>query len=93
MEFLARSIVVTFNPPNTISWIPTPPLPIRRIQWWFRVSPAGQGTKVVHDVEVDLGNEAFDMFGSAENFGKTLGADMARDMDKTLENLRGAAGS
>ena len=91
LEFLARSIVVTFDPPNTISWIPTPPLPIRRIQWWFRLSPAAQGTKVVHDVEVDLGNEAFDMFGSAENFGRTLGADMARDMDKTLENLRGAA--
>ena len=91
MEFLARSIVVTFNSPNTVSWIPTPPLPIRRIQWWFRLSPAEQGTKVVYEVEVDLGGEAFDMFGSAENFGKTLGADMARSMDETLENLRGAA--
>ena len=91
IEFLARSIVVTFNSPNTISWIPTPPLPIRRIQWWFRLSPAEQGTKVAHEVEVDLGGEAFDMFGSAENFGKTLGADMARGMDKILENLRRAA--
>ena len=93
LEFLARSIVVTFNPPNTISWIPTPPLPIRRIQWWFRMSPVEQGTKVVHEVEVDLDDEAFDMFGGAVNFGKTRGADMARGMDKTLENLRRAASS
>lgn len=90
MEFLARSIVVTFSPPNTISWIPTPPLPLRRIQWWFRLSPAGEGTKVVHEVEVDLGDEAFDMFGDAENFRTTRGADMARGMEKTLENLREA---
>ncbi len=93
VEFLARSIVVTFSPPNTISWIPTPPLPIRRIQWSFRLLPAEKGTKVVHDVEVDLGNEAFDVFGSAENFGKTLGADMARGMDETLENLQEAVRS
>ncbi len=93
LEFLARSIVVTFNPPKTISWIPTPPLPIRRIQWWFRLSAAEQGTKVAHEVEVDLDDEAFDMFGGAENFGKTRGADMARGMDKTLENLRRAASS
>ena len=93
LEFLARSIVVTFNPPNTISWIPTPPLPIRRIQWWFRMSPAEQGTKVAHEVEVDLDDEAFEMFGGAENFGKTRGADMARGMVKTLENLRRAASS
>ena len=91
LEFLARSIVVTFNPPNTISWIPTPPLPIRRIQWWFRLSIDEQGTKVVHEVEVDLDDEAFDMFGGAENFAETRGTDMARGMDKTLENLRRAA--
>ncbi len=91
LEFLARSIVVTFNPPNTISWIPTPPLPIRRIQWWFRMSPVEQGTKVVHEVEVDLDDEAFDMFGGAKNFAKTRGADMARGMEQTLENLRKAA--
>ena len=90
LEFLARSIVVTFNPPTTISWIPTPPLPIRRIQWWFRLSTVDQGTKVVHEVEVDLDDEAFDMFGGAENFAKTRGADMARGMVKTLENLRSA---
>ena len=90
LEFLARSIVVTFNPPHTISWIPTPPLPIRRIQWWFRLSKAEQGTKVAHEVEVDLDDEAFDMFGGVENFAKTRGADMAQGMDKTLENLRRA---
>ena len=32
MEFVATSVVVTYDPPNTISWIPVPPLPLRRIQ-------------------------------------------------------------
>ena len=90
MEFLARSIVVSFNPPKTFSWIPTPPLPIRRIQWWFHLSPAGQGTKVMHEVEVDLGDESFEMFGGAENFKATRGADIASGMEKTLENVRKA---
>ncbi len=35
-------------------------------------------------------DKAFEMFAGAENFGKIRGADMAKGMDLTLENLRKA---
>ena len=57
MEFVATSVVVACDPPNTISWIPVPPLPIRRIQWWYHLAPEGQGTRVTQEVEVDLGEQ------------------------------------
>ena len=84
MEFPATSVVVAFDPPKSISWIPVPPLPTRRIQWWFNLSPDGEGTRVTHEVEVDLG-EARAMFDDYEG---TRAVDIARGMDKTLENLR-----
>ena len=64
MDFAARSVVVTYDAPKTISWIPVPPLPTRRIQWWFHLTPDGQGTRVVNEVEIDLG-DARDMMGDA----------------------------
>ena len=90
MEFTAQSVVVSYNPPNTLSWIPVPPMPIRRIQWWYHLSPEGQGTKVVTEVEVDLG-EARAMMGGTEMYQNTRGADVARGMEKTLENLKKTA--
>ncbi|MFB3097863.1 MAG: SRPBCC family protein, partial [Dehalococcoidia bacterium] len=56
MELGATGVVVTYDPPNTISWINAPPsVPLRRIQWWFHFKAEGSGTKVVHEVEVDFG--------------------------------------
>ena len=89
MEFAAKSVVVAFDPPNSFSWIPVPPIPIRRIQWWYHLSPEGRGTKVVHEVEVDLG-EAREMFGGTEAYNSTRGADVIRGMEKTLQNLKAA---
>jgi hypothetical protein len=88
MEFSAPSVVVGFDRPNTISWMPAPPVPVRRIQWWFHLTPEGQGTKVVHEVEVDLGDAGREMFGGTENYRNTRGADVANGMGKTLENLQ-----
>ena len=90
MEFSAGSVVIDFNPPNTISWMPAPPVPVRRILWWFHLTPQGQGAKVEHEVEVDLGQEGRFMFGGTENYLNTRGRDVARGMAKTLENLRKA---
>ena len=89
MEFAAKSVVVAYDAPSVISWMPVPPVPTRRIQWWFHLTPEGQGTKVSHEVEVDLG-EAAPMFGGVEAYKATRGADIARGLGKTLENLRKA---
>jgi len=51
MDLTAESVVVTYDPPKSFSWIVNPALPdqVRRIQWWFRMSPQGNGTKVTHE--------------------------------------------
>ena len=85
----AKAVVVACSPPNTLSWISAPPLPIRRIQWWFNLSAEGSGTKVVHECEVDLGEEARAMFGGTQGYNDTRGADVIAGMEKTLENLKG----
>ena len=58
MDLTADSIVVTFDAPNSFSFVVNQALPeqVRRIQWWFNMSPEGDGTKVSHEVEVDWGN-------------------------------------
>jgi len=55
MDLTAESIVVTCDPPKSFSFITNPALPesVRRIQWWSGLSPAGQGTKVTHELEVE----------------------------------------
>jgi len=90
--FTAQSVVVGYETPKTISWIPAPPFPLNRIQWWFRLSPAGQGTCVTHEVAVDLG-EARDMMGGSKAYQNTRGADVARGFEKTLANLKARAES
>ena len=56
MDLVAKSVVVTCDSPNSVSWISSPVgLPVRRIQWWFNLTPQGTGTKVVHEVEVEFG--------------------------------------
>ena len=72
-----------------------PPLPIRRIQWWYNLSPEGRGTKVVHECEVDLGKEARAMFGGTQGCNATRApkdtrdADVIASMEERLQNLQG----
>ncbi len=95
MDAVARSVVVTHEPPNDISWISSPVvMPIRRIQWWFHfdnfhLTPQGEGTNVVHQVEVDFGPQTDpQMIGLKENYDKIRAPYVLTGMDKTMENLR-----
>lgn len=49
MGFSAQWVVLGYETTKTISWIPVPPFPLNRIQWWFRLSPAGQVPRVTHE--------------------------------------------
>lgn len=88
MEFAARSLVVTFDPPRTISWVPAPPVPIRHIQWWFHLMPEPSGTRVVNEVEVDLGEEGRAMFGGVDGYLTVRAPDVTKGMAQTLQNLK-----
>ncbi len=95
MDLTADSIVVTFDPPNSFSWIVNPALPeqVRRLQWWFRMSPQGGGTKVVHEVEVDWGDLQTEMLqGLRDNYEQVRAGVVRTGMGKTLENLKRMAG-
>ncbi len=95
MDLTADSIVVTFDPPNSFSWIVNPALPeqVRRLQWWFRMSPEGGGTKVVHEVEVDWGDLQTEMLqGLRDNYEQVRAGVVRTGMGKTLENLKRMAG-
>ena len=93
MELSAKGVVVTFDPPNTISWINAPPaVPLRRIQWWFHFTPEGQGTRVKHEVEVDFGELTDPMLiGLRDNYEAGRAGYVREGMRKTLENLGQAA--
>ncbi len=95
MDLTADSVVVTYDPPNSFSWIVNPALPeqVRRIQWWFRMSPQGGGTKVVHEVEVDWGDLQNEMLiGLRDNYEQVRAGVVRTGMAKTLENLKRMAG-
>ena len=89
MEFAATSVVVNYDSPKSISWTPVPPVPLRRIQWWYHLTPQSGGTQVMH--EVDLGDVGRTMFGGTEAYQAGRGADVANGMDKTMESLKKAA--
>ena len=95
MDLTADSVVVTYDAPNSFSWIVNPALPeqVRRIQWWFRMSAQGSGTKVVHEVEVDWGDLQNDMLkGLRDNYEQVRAGIVRTGMGKTLENLKRMAG-
>ena len=88
-----RGVVVTYDPPNTLSWINTAQgVPLRRIQWWFHFKPEGSGTKVVHEVEVDFG-ELTDpgLISFRDNYEAGRAPHVRDGMKKTLENLAQSA--
>ena len=93
MELEAVGVVVTYDPPNTISWINAPiGVPLRRIQWWFHFKPEGSGTRVIHEVEVDFG-ELTDpnLIGLRDNYDTVRAGHVQNGMIKTLENLAQSA--
>jgi hypothetical protein len=90
IELSTTSVVVSYAPPNKISWIVVPPFPLRRVQWWFHVTEQGEGTRLLHEMEVDLGDAA-EQFGGVEAFKSGRGAALHSGMQKTLENVKQAA--
>ena len=93
MELGAKGVVVTYDPPNTISWINAPiGVPLRRIQWWFHFKAEGSGTKVIHEVEVDFGETTDPMvIGLRDNYEAARAPHVQNGMIKTLENLAQSA--
>ena len=73
VELTTKSVVVGFSPPNNLSWVVVPPMPLRRVQWWFQLSQQGDKTTLVHEIEVDLG-AATEQFGGVETFISGRGA-------------------
>ena len=59
------------------------------MQWWFQLFPAGDGTRVVHEVEIDFG-ELHDetMKGLRDHFEQARAGVVRTGMVKTLENLK-----
>ena len=91
MDVTADSVVVTYDPPAAFSWIVNPVLPdrLRRVQWWFHLLPAGDGTRVVHEVEIDFGDlQDETMKGLRDHFEQARAGVIRAGMAKTLENLK-----
>src|SRR5437764_1085563 len=90
MDVTAAAVVVTFAPPAAFSWIVNPELPdrLRRVQWWFELFPAGEGTRVVHEVEIDFGDlQDETLKGLRDHFEQARAGVIRSGMAKTLENL------
>ncbi len=93
MDLTADSIVVTFDAPNSFSFIVNPALPeqVRRIQWWFNMSASGDSTVVSHEVEVDWGHLTHEMLvGLRDNYEQVRAGVVRSGMDKTVANLKSA---
>ena len=95
MELTAESVIVTCDPPLTLSWIVKPALPeaLRRVQWWFHLTPVDGGTRVVHEVEIDFGDlQDETLRGLRDHFEQVRAGVIRSGMSKTLENLKRMAG-
>jgi hypothetical protein len=91
MELTSDSVIVTYDPPRTFSWIANPALPeaLRRVQWWFHLTPVGGRTRVVHEVEIDFGDLQDEMLkGLRDNYEQVRAGVVRAGMPKTLENLK-----
>jgi Polyketide cyclase / dehydrase and lipid transport len=91
LDVTSDSVVVTCDPPTTFSWITSPVLAdrFRRVQWWFHLDPDGSATRVVHEVELDIG-ELHDplLISLREDFEQVRGSVIRAGMEKTLQNLK-----
>lgn len=86
-KLVAESEVLEYDPPHTFTWKSAPQgQEPRKLQWWFRLSPDGRSTRVVHEVEVDFGP----MKNLITKVFLALGRRKAieRGMEQTLNNLR-----
>ena len=92
-KMTASSEIVDYDPPKVVSWTSMPSVPPkpRRIQWWFRLTPEGTSTLVVHECEVDFGPVANVVFKGP--YSLIRGGAVKRGMRKTLENLRAKVAS
>ena len=91
MDVTAEAVVVTYVPPVAFSWIVNPALPdrLRRVQWWFELFPADDGTRVVHEVEIDFGDlQDETLKGLRDHFEQARAGVIRTGMAKTLENLK-----
>jgi len=90
-KFVSQSEVVSYEPPRLFSWTSMPPSAPKpkRIQWWFRLSGEGKGTRVTHEVIVDLGTISNILLGPP--YALTRGRAVSRGMQQTLENLKSLA--
>jgi hypothetical protein len=90
MDLTSDSVVVTYEPPRTFSWIVNPALPesLRRVQWWFHMTRVDDRTRVVHEIEIDFGDLQDEMLkGLRDNYEQVRGGVVRAGMSKTLENL------
>ena len=90
LELTADSVIVTCDPPLMLSWIVSPALPeaLRRVQWWFHLTPVGGRTHVVHEVEIDFGDlQDATLRGLRDNFEEVRAGVIRAGMSRTLENL------
>lgn len=96
-SFTARSECVQHDEPRVFSWKSYPP-PLKKgnpdsvadVQWWFRLSPSGAGTRVEHAfrvVEPKVGRVPFKIFYALTRRANTI----RKGMRKTLQNLKAAA--
>src|SRR5438093_6605861 len=91
-KMTTSSELVEFEPPTVVSWTSMPSVPPkpRRIQWWFRLTPDGESTRVIHECEVDFGPAANIMVRGP--YALMRGGAVKRGMRKTLENLQAKVG-
>lgn len=89
-KMTATSEIVVYEAPTVVSWTSMPSVPPkpRRIQWWFRLSPVPEGTRVVHECEVDFGPANLLVKGP---YALMRGGAVKHGMHQTLENLRARA--
>ena len=95
MDITAESVVVNCEPPKCFSFVVIPAFPesIRRMQWWFHMTPEGQGTKVVHEMELEWGDIQTDMLkGFRDNYEQIRAGTVREGMQKTIQNLKRMAG-
>lgn len=86
-KMTARSEIVEYEPARVVSWTSMPSVPPqpKRIQWWFRLTPVDDGTRVVHECEVDFGPMANVLLKGP--YALMRGGTVKRGMRTTLDNL------
>lgn len=96
-RFTARSTCVTLDPPHEFGWRSYPP-PIRagrdetvaEVDWWFRLTPAGDGTRLDHGVRIvepAVAGWMMRLFYTLTRRASTI----RRGMRGTLRNIQHAA--